>query len=98
MSKEVDEMNCVLQEFEDSPEGKAYGLRMDVSEIVCAHMNKLGWEPKDLAAKAGLPEQTVVKMLGCENDYTIDKAGRLFHALGCGKVELVERAKKRGCR
>lgn len=79
-----------LREFENSPEGYGYELRLQLATVIFRQLDKKGWTQKRLAEESGMKESFLSRVLHAESNCTLDVMGRLFFALGI-KPQLIDR-------
>jgi transcriptional regulator with XRE-family HTH domain len=78
-----------MEEFENSPEGYGFDLRLDLADIILDQLAKKKMTQKSLAEKAGMKPSYLARILHGSQNFTSDVAGRIFYALGI-KGKLVE--------
>lgn len=78
-----------VAEFENTPEGYAYSLRLDLAEIILRHLNSDTMTQTQLAEKAQKSQQMVTRIIHAASNCTLETAAHLLFALGV-KPKLVE--------
>src|ERR1700733_9315926 len=71
-----------LKEFDDSPEGYGYDLRLDLAEMIVRHLHKSGRTQPQLADSAKLKPSFVTSLIHSSQNCTLETAGKVFHAMG----------------
>jgi ribosome-binding protein aMBF1 (putative translation factor) len=78
-----------LDEFDNTPEGRGYDLRLDLSSIIVRQLAAKGWTQKKLADEVGVKESFITRLIHSSANCTFDTAGRVLFALGV-RAELKE--------
>jgi plasmid maintenance system antidote protein VapI len=71
-----------LEAFDSKPESTGFDLRLDLSEIILRHLCEHGMTQKEVAARSGMKESFITRLIHSEANCTFDTAGRILHALG----------------
>jgi len=85
----VQDLRDMLEEFDRTPAGHGYELRMSLATLVLRRLDALGWTQRQLAEAAGMKEPFVSRVIHGDQNCTFDVAGRLLFALGI-KARLTE--------
>ena len=85
----IDDVLKDIEHLEKTPEGHAYDLRLDLSEIVLRHLDGKHWTQNQLAKAAGMRPQVLTRIIHAASNCTFETAGRILFALGI-KARLVE--------
>jgi plasmid maintenance system antidote protein VapI len=78
-----------LEAFENSPEGYANSLRMDLADILLRHLDGKSWTQNKLAQAAGVKPPFLTRVIHSAQNCTFETAATLAYALGV-KLQLVE--------
>jgi ribosome-binding protein aMBF1 (putative translation factor) len=81
MSQDIQEILRALREYEDTPESRGLGLRLNLAKVVIRALKRKGWSQRDLASASSMKESFISRVLHSNANCTLDTAGRLFHAL-----------------
>jgi hypothetical protein len=71
-----------LESYNATPEGRAFGLRMDLAGIIGMGLNRLSWEVKDLASESGISVGRLADMLMADSNPRLNDVARICEALG----------------
>lgn len=82
MNKNIQSLLDRLHEFENSPQGVGFDLRLDLSDIIVQACMTGGWTHKQIAEKAGMKPSQLSKIVHGSANCTFDVAGRVLFALG----------------
>ena len=74
-------MGQKIKEFENTPEGYAYSLRLDLTEIVLRRLGNNMTQAR-LADKAGIKPQMVTRIVHAASNCTFETAAKVLFALG----------------
>jgi transcriptional regulator with XRE-family HTH domain len=78
-----------IEEFENSPDGLGYDLRLDVAQFILRHLDEKNWTQDKLARKAGIKPQQITRLVHSSANFTADTVGKIAFALGT-RVRIVE--------
>jgi transcriptional regulator with XRE-family HTH domain len=70
-----------IEDFDQTPEGYGYNLRLDLADIIYRHLAKMGWTQKKLAEAAGMKSPLLTRILHSTSNCTFETAGRVLFAL-----------------
>lgn len=85
----ISDLNRILLDFEDSPEGVGYDLRLNLSEIILRHLRSKGWTQRRLADESKKLESYITRVVHSQQNCSLDTIGEIFYALGI-RASLVE--------
>jgi transcriptional regulator with XRE-family HTH domain len=85
----LNDLQCELENFENSPEGWGFELRLSLADIIVKYLRKHGWSQKKLAHVAGVKEPYITRLVKGESNCTFSTAGKILYALGA-KSDVVE--------
>lgn len=89
MSKALDELNRLSEEFSASSEGYGHSLRLDFAELIWAGLDRNGWSQTDLARQAKCSDAAISNLVHGNRNFRIDTIGKVLHALGT-KTKVVD--------
>ena len=93
--KTIQELQNEFSAYSHTPEMAGYDLRLDLSYIIVTQLDAKGWSQKQLAEAAGVPEQTITRLVHSASNCGFELAGKILFALGVkAKLELVPPATK----
>jgi len=91
MSKALEYLQQLDEEFEASAEGVGFQLRLDFAEILWRSLNQLGWSQAQFAKKTGWPDSFVSNLVHANQNCELDTLGKAFYTLGVKvKLQLVQ--------
>ncbi len=85
----ISDLNRILRDFEDSPEGVGYELRLNLSEIVLRNLRSKGWTQRQLADESKKLESYITRVVHSQQNCGLDTVGQILYALGV-RASLVE--------
>ena len=85
----IQELLNDLEAFNNTPQGRGYDLRLDLSSIIVRQLDAKGWTQKELADRAGVKEPFITRLIHAGTNCTFETAGRILFALGV-RAELKE--------
>ena len=85
----ISDLNRILHDFEDSPEGVGYELRLNLSEIVLRNLRSKGWTQRRLADESKKLESYITRVVHSQQNCGLDTVGKILHALGV-RASLVQ--------
>lgn len=77
----IAELRELLDDHRNSPDSVAHEFRLSVGEIVIQALRERGWTQKDLAARIGVTESLISRLLNGDHNWTSKSIGRVMHAL-----------------
>ena len=89
MSKALDSLNQMFDEFEQSWQGDDTRHRLDLAEIIWRGLNRTGWTQRRFAKECGLADADVSLLIHGEKNFTSSTLGKVVNALKI-KVKLQE--------
>lgn len=89
----ISDLNRILRDFEDSPEGVGYELRLNLSEIVLRNLRSKGWTQRRLADESKKLESYITRVVHSQQNCGLDTVGKILHALGV-RASLVESSRQ----
>jgi len=85
----ISELNRILLDLEDSPEGVGYDLRLNLSEIILRHLKSKGWTQRRLADESKKLESYITRVVHSQQNCSLDTIGEILYALGI-RASLME--------
>lgn len=82
MTKELEELLRMGEDFDSSPEGYGYQLRLDFAEILWRSLRKFGWTQSRFAKEAGWSDSFVSNLIHASQNCELDTVGKALHTLG----------------
>lgn len=89
MSKALDSLNELFNEFEQSWQGDDTQHRLDLAEVIWRALKRTGWTQRQLAKESGLADADISLLMHGEKNFTSSTLGKVVHALKV-KVKLQE--------
>ena len=89
MSKTLDSLNELFEQFEDSWQGDDTRHRLDLAEIIWRGLKREGWTQRELAKASGIADADISELIHGEKNFTSSTLGKIVNALGV-KVKLQE--------
>lgn len=82
MSKALEYLQRLDEEFQASAEGYGSQLRLDFAEILWRALKRLGWSQTEFAERSGWPDSFVSNLVHGNQNCELDTLGKAFHTLG----------------
>ncbi|UCE60656.1 MAG: helix-turn-helix transcriptional regulator [Phycisphaerales bacterium] len=82
MSKALEHLQQLDEEFERSAEGYGFQLRLDFAEILWRTLNQLGWTQTQFAERSGWSDSFVSNLVHANQNCELDTIGKALHTLG----------------
>lgn len=82
MPSTCEQLRQAEKEYSATPAGFTLALRLEVSTLLIAGLNRKNWTTNDLARITHTPEDSVIAALYADADWSSRALGKWFHALG----------------
>ncbi len=82
MSRTGNVYQKLKRKYQDEPDYTAYRLLLEITDSICAAMERQGMKRKELAQRLGVSPQYVTKFLNTPENTTIYQVVRFAHAVG----------------
>ncbi len=93
MSKALEYLQQLDEEFEASAEGYGFQLRLDFAEILWRTLKQRGWSQTQFAEMSGWSDSFVSNLVHANQNCELDTIGKAFHTLGVkAQLRLIQEA------
>ena len=82
-----------LDEFQETVEGFAVSLQLDLSELILRHLAERGWTQSRLAKAVGVKPPYITRLIHSDENCGIYTIAKVFHTLGV-KPKLIAQEKE----